>query len=299
MARQGRASIYGLSVALLWGLSFLSIKVAVGEIPPMTMAVARFAVACAILPAVALLRGERLRIARKDLPLLALGGFTGATLYFYGENHGVALLTASESSVIVGTIPILTVLAERVFLGTRLGARTYLGAVLSFVGVALIVLRPGAHSGSVAGYLYMGLAALAWVVYCFLMGDLGDRYGRFSVTFWQLFFGLIFSLPFALAEHARWRVPGPGAVLNILYLGILCSALGYWLYISALDLLGPGRASVYVNLIPVVSVVSAFFILHERLTLLQLGGGALALSGVYLATMPSLSLRQGRIPVEP
>ena len=288
MDRQRFATICGLSVALLWGLSFLSIKVAVREVPPMTMAVARFVIACAVLPGFARLAGEPLRVAPRDLPLLALSGFVGVTLYFLGENHGVALLTASEASVIIGTIPVLTVLAERLFVGTRLGLRTYLGACLSFVGVALIVVRLGGGvSGSVRGYLYMVLAALAWVAYSFLTRGHTARYGRITVTFWQLLFGLAVSVPFALAEASQWRVPGPAAVANIVFLGVFCSALGYWLFIVALDRLGPGRSSVFINLIPVVSVVAAFFILGERLSGVQWLGGMVAVAGVYLATLPS------------
>lgn len=286
MQRHRSAFVYGLAVALIWGLSFLSIKVAVREVPPMTMAVARFLVACAVLPALARIRGESLRVAWKDLPMLAAAGFVGVTLYFLGENHGVALLPASEASVIIGTVPVLTMLSERVFLGTRLGGRSYLGALLSFLGVALIVLRTGGGSGSTQGYLYMGIAAVSWVGYSFLTRARTASYGRITVTFWQLGFGLATSLPFALVEAARWRIPGPASVLNILFLGVFCSALGYWLYISALDQLGPGRASVFINLIPVVAVVASLFLLGEHLGSRQWAGVLVAIAGVYLATLP-------------
>ena len=284
MDKRRSASLLGLALALLWGVSFLSIKVAVREVPPMTMAVARFVVACAALPLLVRLQKGSLRVSFRDLPRLAAGGFTGVTLYFLGENNGVARLTASESSVIIGTIPVLTVLSERLFLGTRLGGRTYLGAGLSFAGVALIVGRVGGASASLQGYLFMGLAALSWVAYSFISRPLGSRLGRLTVTFWQLLFGLAFSIPFALAEAPQWQVPSLAASANILFLGVLCSAVGYWLYLTVLDHLGPGRASVFINLIPVVAVAAAFLILGERLAAHQLAGGAVTIAGVYLAT---------------
>ncbi|HET7838986.1 MAG TPA: DMT family transporter, partial [Rectinemataceae bacterium] len=129
MNKSRSAPLYGIAVAVLWGLSFLSIKVAVVVVPPMTMAVARFIIACAVLPLFALLLGERLGVAPRDLPVLALGGLFGVTIYFYCENNAVALLTASESSIIVGTIPVVTMLAERLFVGTRLGLHSYAGAL--------------------------------------------------------------------------------------------------------------------------------------------------------------------------
>ncbi len=168
MKRPQFALLSGLLVALIWGLSFLSIKIAVAIIPPMTLTALRFIIACVVLTAIAVILKERLGIAWRDVPVLAAGGLVGVTLYFFGENNGVAMLSASEASLIMGTIPVLTVLSERLFLGTRLGVRAYMGALLSFVGVALIVARSPGAVVSPMGYLYMGVAALSWVVYSFL-----------------------------------------------------------------------------------------------------------------------------------
>jgi len=289
MDKQRAAPLYGIAVAILWGLSFLSIKVAVAAIPPMSLAAARFVLAAAVLPLLALAAKESLRVAPRDLPLLAAGGAVGVTLYFFCENNGVALLSASESSLVIGTIPILTLIAERVFLGARLGARAYAGAALSVAGVSLIVLRSGGPGGglsSPAGYLYMAGAALSWVLYGFLTRPVAARYGKICVTFWQILFGLAGCLPFALAESGSWRPITLPVALNVAYLGILCSAAGYWLYVSALDIIGTGRTSVFINLIPVVSVIAAYLILGERLAGSQLAGGAVAVAGVYLATVP-------------
>ncbi len=290
--RPGSAAAFGLSTALIWGLSFISIKAAVAVIPPMSLATLRFAVACLFLPLVALASREGLGIPKKDLLPAALSGLVGITLYFLGENNGVARLSASESSLIIATIPVLTMLAERVFSGARLAGRSYVGASLSAAGVALIVARGEAGSSDPAGYLFMVLAAFSWVAYNFLVKRVSAGCGRVALTFWQSLFGLAGCIPFALAERAAWRVPGAEAWLNVLYLGIFCSAVGYWLYTMTLDRIGPGRASAYINLIPVVSVAASFLILGERLGTAQLLGGAVAVAGVYLATTAARSGRR-------
>jgi len=256
MQKDRLASLFGLTLSIIWGLSFLSIKVAVVEIPPMTMAVARFVIACAVLPFIALLATEKLRVAASDLPALAAGGFTGVTLYFFGENHGIALLSASEASLVISFIPVLAVLAERIFQGARLGLRVYLGAALSTAGVILIAARSAGTTSSRMGYLFMLTSCAAWVVYGQVTRKVAARYGMITVSFWQCLFGLIGCIPFALTESAHWRVPSGAAVLNIFYLGLFCSAAGYWLYISTLKLMGSGRASIYINLIPVISVAA-------------------------------------------
>lgn len=277
----------GLATALIWGLTFLSIKVVVAVFPPMSLGFARFVVAVAILPLVALATKESLRVAPRDLPLLAASGLVGVTLYFLCENNGIMLLSASEASLIIGSIPVLTMLAERLFLGSSLGGRAYLGAVLSLAGVGLIAARSPGAASSPMGFVFMAGAAISWVGYSFLTRPLGSRYGRVAITFWQSLFGMLGFVPFVLAELPAWAMPGPVVVLNILYLGVFGSAIGYWFYVTSLDILGAGAASAFINLIPVVSVVAAYLVLGERLAGLQLLGGAVAVLGVWLATAPA------------
>jgi drug/metabolite transporter (DMT)-like permease len=301
MDKRRTALLYAIAVSVIWGLSFLSTKVAIVVLPPMTLAAARFIVAVVLLLALALGVRENLSLRLRDAPLMALSGLMGVTIYFLCENNGIAILTASESSLVIATIPVLTMLVERIAFGTRLRARSYVGAILSFGGVALIVLPSlGARSSALAGFLFMGGAAVAWVVYALLTKPLAPKYGRIGISFWQSLFGLLGCLPFALAESSAWKGFGLSVALNVLYLGLFCSALGYWLYIAALGTLGAGTTSVFLNLVPVVSVGAAFLLLGERLGVMSLVGGAVAVGGVYLATSsgPTKSgpTRPGRQP---
>jgi drug/metabolite transporter (DMT)-like permease len=285
MDKRRSALFLAVLVSVIWGLSFLSTKVAMTALPPMTLAAMRFVVAVLLLLPLALAAREDLRLAPRDLPFMALGGLTGVTVYFLCENNGIALLTASESSLVIGTIPILTMLVDRLAFGTRLRARSYIGALLSLAGIALIVLPSlGTRPSSLAGFLYMGGAAASWVVYVLVTKPLGARYGHIGVTFWQSLFGLAGCIPFAIAESRGWKAMNLTVALNVLYLGVFCSAVAYWLYVVALDRLGAGTTSVFLNLVPVVSVGAAFFLLGERLGPLSLAGGAVAVGGVYLAT---------------
>jgi drug/metabolite transporter (DMT)-like permease len=219
---------------------------------------------------------------------MAAGGLFGVSLYFLCENNGIALLTASESSLVIATIPVITMLVDRAVLKSAIARRSYVGAILSFAGVALIVAPSlgGASASSIEGFLFMGGAALCWVAYALVTKPLSGRYSGLSISFWQCFFGLLGCLPFAFAEAPTFEGLGPAVILNVLYLGLFCSAAGYLLYIAAMNNLGAGATSVFLNLVPVVSVVAAYLLLGERLGGMSLAGGAIAVAGVYLATSP-------------
>jgi drug/metabolite transporter (DMT)-like permease len=105
-------------------------------------------------------------------------------------------------------------------------------------------------------------------------------------VFWQNFFGFLGLLPFAVLEYKSWGEPTLPIMLHVIFLALGCSALGYWLYAHAMETLGVSTTSVFINLIPVVTVIAGFIVLNERLTLLQGAGAALVLAGVYLTILP-------------
>ena len=282
--KQGAATLFGVIVAVIWGMTFLSIKVALREFGPMSLSLFRFVVASILLALLMVITRVEFRVAWRDVPLLSLSSIVGVTLYFYFENNGIMRLTASESSLIIGAIPVVTLLVEILLFRTRPPMLVVVGIILSFVGVALIVLRSESTTSSPLGYLFMVGAVLSWVAYGFITKPLSGRYPMLTITFWQMLIGAIGSIPFAAMERQVWTGLSTTALLNAAFLGILGSALGYWLYIIVLEHLGPGRSSVFINLIPVVSVAASYVILGERLGPLQLVGAAIVVTGVYLAS---------------
>lgn len=273
------------AAVLLWGLSFPSTKAALAEFPPMTLAMLRFVIAVALLYLVKRKLAPDDRITTGDLPGLVGAGLFGVTLYFLAENYGIKLTTASESALIVAIIPAMILVTERLLpRGTvHLSAAQWLGAILSFVGVALLVHRGFRLSGSSAGYLCMFGADVSWVLYTFLTRTLSRRHSQITVVFWQSVFGLLGLLPFALAETSALVTPTSTGWLHLVYLGVACSALGYWFYAYALDALGAATTTMFINLIPVVAVLAGA-LAGERLGPLQWLGGALAVGGVFVSS---------------
>jgi len=311
-----------IACVFLWGFSFISIKESLPVFPPMTLGAVRFAIAIAVLFLMYRFSSEwqskGLQVEEKknanrrfksDIPLLIGSGFSGVTFYFFFENNGVARVTASEASIITAAIPVLTMIADWLAAklssheyaphnnashenaphdnAPHLGWKSWLGAFISIAGVALVAGVSFLLSGSISGYVYMGGAALCWVAYSLLTRPLFDRKrSRLYIVFWQNFFGFLGLLPFAMLEYKSWGDPTLKVMLHVIFLALGCSALGYWLYAHAMEVLGVSTTSVFINLIPVVTVIAGFIVLHERLTLLQGAGAALVLAGVYLTILP-------------
>ncbi|MDR0877800.1 MAG: DMT family transporter, partial [Treponema sp.] len=253
MTERRKALAAIIACVLFWGFSFISIKITVAVFSPMSLGALRFALALVFLFFIkrALAPGEKLKL--RDVPLLAAAGIVGVTLYFFCENNGVSLVTASEASVAIGIIPVLTMITD--WLGSRLinlikrkkgqiPARTvrinliqWLGAIVSVAGVWLVAgvsfsAFPGNQEGGAArsplGYVYMSGAAICWVAYCFLTRPLFARCSRIYIVFWQTVAGLIGFIPFAVFEFKQWGTPDVPVLLHLAFLGIGCSALGYW-----------------------------------------------------------------------
>jgi drug/metabolite transporter (DMT)-like permease len=305
MIRRKSALLSIIACVLVWGFSFISIKESLPVFPPMMLGAVRFVIAIVVLFFMYRLSPdwrEKNKSLKRDLPLLIGSGMAGVTFYFFFENNGVARVTASEASIITASIPVLTMIADwlpvkassRVSLNSAprdnapgLGWKAWLGAFISIAGVALVAGISFSISGSISGYIYMGGAALCWVGYSMLTRPLFDRKRpRLYIVFWQNFFGFIGLLPFALLEFKSLGHPTLPVMLHVIFLALGCSALGYWLYAHAMEVLGVSVTSVFINLIPVVTVIGGFIVLNERLTFLQGAGAALVLAGVYLTILP-------------
>ena len=126
-------------------------------------------------------------------------------------------------------------------------------------------------------------AAFSWVIYSLATRPLNKRYSQLAVVTYQTLFGTVTLVPFALLEAGQWQPLSNAILLHVAYLGIFCSAIGYYLYVYALDILGVSSVSLFINLIPVVSVAGGFFLLHETVTSLQLIGGSIILASVWIA----------------
>ena len=292
-----RANLAISITVIFWGMSFVSSKAVLNTgIPPFTMAFLRFLIASALLFPVykKLEPDKRMRIKTREFPILLISALFGVTIYFLFETIGIKLTSASTASMIIASIPVFTMCAEYIIYKNHIPPFKWLGVLLSVAGVYFIIRKDQGHQDtpeSFVGNLLMLGACLSWVIYIISSKSIRDRFSGLALTTYQTLLGTLFLLPLALLEHNSWISIPAAAWLNILYLAVFCSAVGYFLYIYSLTCLDPVVVSSYTNLIPVVSTFGGIFILGEKIILQQILGGLIVIAGVFIVNLrkPNIS----------
>lgn len=291
------ASLVLLLANLVYATSYSATRLVVDDVGPATLGLARLAIGSTILLPLALARGMRdVHVSRRDrwrLFWMGLLGFAGA---FAFGNWGIARSTASNAALLITVEPSSIILFSPLLLGERLTRREAVGAALTLVGAAVVVVNgiPGvtvALAPRWRGDLLLILSGLAYASYSLLGRDVLARYPVLPVTAWSILWGTAGMVPLAAAEWAAGRLPQwtPGAVAGTLYLGVVITALGYTAWNWALERVEAPRAAIFINLQPLGGALLGVLWLGEALTPYTVAGGALILAGLQL------TVKEGRL----
>jgi drug/metabolite transporter (DMT)-like permease len=283
--------------AVLFGASVVAVRVAVRDVPPVSLAVLRFGQGSLLLAgAVLMVAPELLRVRWERLRLFALLGVVLFGLFPLTFNIGLQYTEASRGAVMLATMPIWSALLGRIA-GERLVGRQVTGVMLSVVGIGLAFVEPGrAIGGDAMSLVGDGLLLLT--------GLLGALYGLIAkrilavdnpaaVTTYAMLFGTVLLLPIAVAEgmvpavaRLDWQLLG-----LVVFLGVLGGAAAFFLWTWALSRITPTQVAVYVNLNPIVAALLGIALLGERRSPMFLLGFAAVVTGVLLVNWPGA--RQG------
>lgn len=270
---------------VFWGLSYVSSKLLLGSLSPLQLASGRFSLASLLLLVWGLItRGIR-PIAKRDWVPMTISALIGIVIYFIFENTGLRLTTAGMGSLIIATIPVLNVMVCSIFLKRPTSLWVWLGVILSALGVYIIIRTGSTFSmDSLWGNLLVLGAAFSWVAYTLLNQPLSQRYDAFSLNLYQTVIGTVLLLVFALLEGRPWPALSVQVLPDLFFLAVCCSALGYIFYNYALRHLGSAIVTTFINFIPVFAVAGGVLRLKEIVTMEQLFGGLIILSGVTLVS---------------
>jgi drug/metabolite transporter (DMT)-like permease len=278
------------AVALIWGINFSLVKVGLAELTPLAFNALRFPLASLLLYAILRSRGTIELPAREDVWRVLGLGVLGNVIYQLLFIFGVSLTLAGNASLLLATVPVWTLLLS-VFLGhERPSGLVWAGIASTLLGMVLVVVGgPGMQLGgaSLMGDLIMVASAIGWSLYTVGSRNLIGRYGPTHVTAWTLWVGTVGLVAAGVPDLLATPLGELSALawVSVAYAGFLSLTAAYLFWYRGVQRLGSARTAAYSNMVPVVALAVAWLWLGEKPTLVQLGGAAVILGGIWLARM--------------
>lgn len=279
-----------LMTSVLFSGSYVAGKYTTLDLGPLTTTLLRYLVALVFL-ALLLPRYKRraLALSRRDVALAVLLGLFGIVGYHYFFFLSLRHTEVANTAIINALSPVMTSVAAALAIGERLGRRNYLGIVVAFLGVLLLLSR-GDMGAILAvrfnlGDLLMLLSVASWMIYALLVRTMVDRYSGFTLTFYATLFGVLLLFVLAPQESPLQSVAqiSRASLLSVLYMGICGSGLGYLLYNLSIREIGPTRTSSFVySVIPILVAGLAWSFFRQPITPIMVLSMVLILAGLHL-----------------
>lgn len=279
----------------IWASSFIATKSAMNDVGPFTVIFLRMTIAslCFIYFIKDFLKYE---FSKKDIKLILLLALFEPCLYFVFEAKALQFTTASQAGMITSLMPILTAMAAGYFLKEIITKQLVFGSLIAMSGAIWLSLQATSSFSAPNPLLGNFLEFLAMVCaagYTITARYLSDKYSALFMTAIQVFIGAVFFAPLFLYEYFTTTVTiTVDAFLWIAYLGIVVTLAGYGLYNYALTKIEASKAAIFVYLIPVFTLILAFFILDEKLSIFEFIACFIILFGVFISEVSSSWFRK-------
>lgn len=274
-----------LLATVLWGCSFIAVRMALDAFTPVGLVWMRNAIAAVLLLGLLRLRGEALLPQRADRPLVAgLGLLMG--LHYLLQAEAMRRTTAMQAGWIMAFIPAVVAVGAWLFQGGRMRAIGWLGIIAASAGVLVLTAsRPERIADAGAGDGLLFLSTFTWATYTLLSGGPTRRSGALCVAAGVTAVSVLPTAALSVALGS-WHAPPTTVSLGALvFLGAGAGALALWAFTTAIAELGPERSAAFQYLQPFITAAAAWLMLHEPIGGAQLVGGPLVLLGVWLVQL--------------
>ena len=292
MKREFWYHFVALLTVAIWGSTFVFTKMLLQNgLSPAQIFTLRFVLAYVLMEVVTWVAGRKVKWLSnsvRDELVMVLLGVTGGSLYFLTENASLVYTTATNTSLIVCTCPIFAMLLLKLVYrkSEHVSRNMVLGSVIACLGMAVVVLngRFVLHLSPLGDMLAFG-ACLCWAFYSLMMKDVLQRYNAFFITRKVFFYGIVTILPYYLI------VPGfppvevllrPVVLLNLLFLSVVACMLCYVMWNWVIGKLGTVVATNWVYFNPITTILFAWWLLDENITIWFLLGSILIITGMVL-----------------
>lgn len=270
---------------VLWSSSFIALKIAFRVYDPMFVIFGRMLVASICFLLIGKRLARSLKYQKGDYKLILFMAICEPCLYFIFEAKAVENTTASQAGIITALLPILVMVAAALFLKEKVSKKAWSGALLAITGVLWLTAESSPSSDApnpVLGNFLEFLAMVCATGYTISLKTLTDRYSPFLLTAIQALIGCVFYFPLLFLPSTE--LPhhfDPVSANAIIYLGVVVTLGAYGLFNYGIKYLPANQGTIFINLIPIFSVILGWLVLGESFTLFQFFSGILILGGVY------------------
>jgi drug/metabolite transporter (DMT)-like permease len=294
-----------LMTAIFWGGTFISGRMLVDTVPPFSAAFFRFLFATVCLYVLVVHReGKIPKLGRQQILPVALLGLTGVFAYNVFFFSGLKLINAGRASIIIANNPIVISVFSALFFKESLSPTKVVGILISVSG-AIIAISGGDPlilfaDGIGKGDLFIFGCVLSWSAYSLMGKRVMRDLSPLAAVSHSAAVGMLALLIPACMEGMPAAVPGYSMADwgNLAYLGLFGTVLGFVWYYEGIRVIGPSRASLFINFVPISAICLAHIILKEPLTPSLLAGGILVVTGVTLNHLPVSGLRLSKSKVQ-
>ncbi|MFQ9177153.1 MAG: DMT family transporter [Christensenellaceae bacterium] len=272
---------------IIWGTTFISTKILLVDFKPIEILFFRFLLG---LIALIIVCPKRLkRTTAKQEITFAAAGLCGICLYYLLENIALSYTLASNVGIIISIAPFFTAILSNIFMKTeeRLRINFFLGFLVAMAGILIISFNGKELEIKPIGDILAIAAALVWAIYSLLTRKISSYgYNTIQTTKRVFAYGIVFMIPtlfFFEFNLDLARMANIKYLFNLIFLGLGASALCFVTWNYAVKLLGAVKTSVYIYMVPVITIVASAIVLREQITLAMGVGTALALVGLILS----------------
>lgn len=285
---------FGL-VYVLWGATYLAMRVAVQDLPPFVVGTTRYLISGPIMLAACALMGRKVRISRSDFKRLFMIGVTLLSIGNMGIVWGEKYVASGLAALVVAMMPIWVVAIEAwVYRAGRMTAQGLLGLATGMVGL-LVLLWPRITSGTHLGHLeligfgILGIGSGAWALGSVFSHRLSVEADLFVSAGWQMTLGGLVNLGIATVSgqlfHARWTAP---AMWSIAFLVVFGSWIGYSAFTWLLEHVPTPKVATYTYVNPIVAIFLGWLLLKEKVDAYMLVGSVIIIGSVVLVNTSRL-----------
>ena len=275
---------------VLWGLSFVwTNDILNHNVPPFTLLFVRLATAGILLYTYARITGKLQKVTRKDALYMFLMAFFEPFIYFIGETYGMKVTgSAVLAAVIIATIPITCLFAEKILYKVPYTAFKIIGTAITIPGIVMVVMK-GGDNASVDHYYGIALLFLAVAGatgYAAVVKKLSGTYNPTTITTYQFLIGALLFFPFFLGfglDGLNSTFFSAEILVPLFSLAILCSCVAFLFWVTSIARLGMMKANIFSALIPAVSAIGAAAMGQEEITAITVTGIAVVIAGVIIA----------------